>query len=129
MALLGDQLFPDPETRDYFADELGGSLQVAIDYDSLTINMTGRAAELERMLEILRTALISTPITDNSVSRLRDARMKTVRNMIDAPSSVADRAIAKRLYGDYPYGRPIGGTPESLLKIDRADLLTGSRAI
>ena len=26
----------------------------------------------------------------------------------------SDRAIAKRLFGDYPYGRPIGGTPPGL---------------
>lgn len=123
MALLSDQLFPDPETRDFFVDELGGSLRVTIDYDSLNILMTGRAAEFERMLEILRTALISTPITNQSVTRLRDARIKMSRDMGVSPAFIADRAIAKRLYGDYPYGRPAGGTPDSLVTVDRPDLL------
>jgi zinc protease len=123
MALLGDQLFPDPETREFFVDELGGSLLVTVDYDSLNIRMTGRASEFERMLEILRTALISTPITVPTVARLREARIKMSREMGASPSFIADRAIAKRLYGDYPYGRPVGGTPDTLITVDRPDLL------
>jgi zinc protease len=123
MALLSDQLFPDPETRDFFVEELGGSLRVTVDYDSVNIRMTGRASEFERMLEILRTALISTPITDANVTRLREARIKMMREITVSPSFIADRAIAKRVYSDYPYGRPPGGTPETIANVDRGDLL------
>lgn len=123
MALLGDQLFPDAETRDYFRDELGGSLEVTTNYDSLTILMNGHASEFERMLEILRTALINTPISDQSVARLRDARKKEINESSAPVALIADRAIGKRLYGNYPYGRPIGGTLDSLANIDRPDLL------
>lgn len=123
MALLSDLLFPDPATHDFFVEELGGSLDVTVDYDAVNIRMTGRASEFERMLEILRTALISTPITNANVARLREARIKMSREMSAAPSFIADRAIEKRLYGDYPYGRPIAGTQASLARVDRADLL------
>ena len=123
MALLADQLFPDPETHDFFVEELGGNLQVTVDYDAMNITMTGRASEFERMLEILRTALISTPVTTSTVARLREARIKANREMSMSPPFIADRAIARRLFGDYPYGQPIIGTPETLVRIDRADLL------
>jgi predicted Zn-dependent peptidase len=36
---------------------------------------------------------------------------------------LADRAIAARLFGDFPYGRPYGGSLESLERIDRPDLM------
>src|ERR1043166_2639612 len=36
MALLGDLLFPDAATVDFFTDELGGKLNVSVNYDSLT---------------------------------------------------------------------------------------------
>jgi predicted Zn-dependent peptidase len=36
---------------------------------------------------------------------------------------VADRAIAARLFGDYPYGRAAAGTPDTLARIDRPDLM------
>lgn len=123
MALLSDQLFPDPETREFFVDELGGSLQVTVGYDATEIQITGRASEFERMLEILRTALISTSIPGDTVARLRAARIKMSRDLSAGPSFIADLAIANRLFGDFPYGRSIGGTPETLARIDRADLM------
>jgi predicted Zn-dependent peptidase len=36
---------------------------------------------------------------------------------------VADRAIARRLFDDFPYGRLAGGTPEDLARVERADLM------
>src|ERR1051325_5372067 len=33
MALLGDALFPDPTTREYITNELGGRVEVTTDYD------------------------------------------------------------------------------------------------
>jgi zinc protease len=123
MALLGDNLFPDPETRDFFTEELGGSLDIATDYDGINVRMAGRASEFERMIELLRTAVASSPITNENVVRLRDSRIKMIREMSVAPAFVADRAIAKRLFGNYPYGKPVAGSTESLARVERADLL------
>jgi zinc protease len=123
MALLSDALFPDPATREYFTEELGGRLDVSSDYDALNITLTGRMAEFERIVELLRTALLSTPLTAENVNSLRDARVKLSREMQIAPALVADRAIAARLFGDHLYGRASTGTPDTLARIDRADLL------
>src|SRR5690348_1166117 len=53
MALLSDALFPDPTSREYFTEELGGRLEVTSDYDAINITMTGHAAQFERIVEIL----------------------------------------------------------------------------
>src|SRR5215510_10954750 len=58
MALLGDILFPDPATVDYFTSEMGGKLDVSVNYDSLTITMVGKAAEFEQIIEVLRNGLL-----------------------------------------------------------------------
>jgi zinc protease len=123
MALLSDALFPDPATREYFTEVLGGSLDVNSSYDTINITLSGRATEFERMVEQLRNALVSAPFTAETVNGLRDARIKLSREMSISPSLVADRAIAARLFGDYPYGRSSTGTPETLARIDRNDLL------
>src|SRR5829696_5391828 len=60
MALLGDLLFPDPSTVDYFTDEIGGKLDVSVTYDSVTITMVGKASELEQVISVLRNAILST---------------------------------------------------------------------
>ncbi|HET9525525.1 MAG TPA: hypothetical protein VFO99_05130, partial [Pyrinomonadaceae bacterium] len=122
MALLGDLLFPDPNTAEFFTDD-GGKLEVAVNYDSTTITMIGKAAEFEPIVEILRNALLATQLTPEVVARIREARIKTLKDVAVAPSMVADRAIAARLFGDFPYGRLVGGTPEDLARVDRADLM------
>ena len=123
MALLGDLLFPDAATVDYFTDELGGKLDVSVNYDSTTITMVGKAAELEQIISVLRNAILSTQFAPEIINRIRDARIKSLRDATVSPAMVADRAIAARLFGDFPYGRRPGGTPEDLARVERADLM------
>lgn len=123
MALLGDALFPDSETRQYFTDELGGRLEVTTDYDGMTITMSGRAGGFERMVGFLRTALVTAPLSPENVAKLRQARIKVLHETSISPSMVADRAIAARLLGEFPYGRPAAGSVETLSRVDRGDLL------
>lgn len=123
MALLGDLLFPDRATIEYFTDEMNGRLDVNVNYDSITITMQGKPSELERILELLRNALISTQLTPEVVARMRDARIKIIKDTAISPATTADRAVASRLFGDYPYGRPAGGSAEDLTRVERADLM------
>jgi predicted Zn-dependent peptidase len=123
MALLGDLLFPEQDTVDFFTSETGGKLDVSVTYDSTTITMVGKAADLEQIVEVLRNGILATSLTPETVTRLRDARIKLLRDTTIAPAVVADRAIAARLYGDFPYARPASGTPEDLARVDRADLM------
>src|SRR6185503_857992 len=44
MALLGDLLFPDANTFQYFT-EMDGKLEVAVNYDSTTITMMGKVTD------------------------------------------------------------------------------------
>jgi len=123
MALLGDLLFPDPDTVDFFTDEMGGKLNVTVNYDSTTITLVGKVSEFEQIIEVLRNALLATQLTPDVIKRVRDAKMKSLRDAAIAPALVADRALAARLFGDFPYGRLVAGTPEDLNRVDRADLM------
>jgi predicted Zn-dependent peptidase len=123
MALLSDALFPDPTTREYFVEELGGRVEVTSDYDGINITLSGNASKFERIVELLSTALISTELTPPVIEKLREARIKMVRELDVSPSLTADRAIAARLFADYPYGRPRMGSQETLARVDRPDLM------
>ncbi len=122
MALLGDILFPDSTAREYFT-EMQGRLNVSVDYDCLTVTMQGRAHDFERIVEILRTALVTTQLTPENLAKVRDGRIKVLKETGISPTMLADRAIARRLFGDFPYGRPSGGSVESLERVQRADLM------
>jgi zinc protease len=123
MALLGDILFPNPETLEFFSEQMGGKLTVSVNYDSITITMLGKAEQLNNILEVLRNAILSTQLAPEVVAKVREARIKMVKDSTVSPAVVADRAITSRLFGTFPYGRPSGGSPEELLKVDRADLM------
>lgn len=123
MALLSDALFPDPTTREYFTEELGGRVEVNSDYDSINVTLSGNASKFERIVELLSTALISMDLSPDMVARLREARVKMVKDLGVSPALTADRAISARLFASYPYGRPLAGSIETLGKIERADLM------
>lgn len=123
MAVLGDALFPDAATHEYVTEELGGRLQVTTDYDSIDVIISGHASELERLVELLRNAIVTINLSADSVTKLRDARLAATNRTPPTAAQLADRAIAERLFGAFPYGRPVAGDAESLAKVDRADLM------
>jgi predicted Zn-dependent peptidase len=112
MALLGDALFPDPATREYVTEELGGHLEVTTTYDSIDVTISGKASQAERMIELLRNAILGMNLSADSVSKLREARIAQLGKAPLSNSVLADRAVATRLFGTFPYGRPAGETLE-----------------
>lgn len=122
MAILGDALFADPTTREYVTGELGGRLEVTTDYDAINVTLSARSQDYERLLELLRTAIVNISLTADRITELREARAKLVRESGTNPTLIADRAISARLFGDYPYGRPMAGSTATLSRIERMDV-------
>ncbi len=120
--LLSDALFPDPTTRQYITEELGGQLDVRTTYDAVDVAVSGDADKFDRLVELLRNAFLQMRLSPDEVKRLKDVRLKSARES-ESPSVTADRAVAARLYGPHPYGRTITGTTVSLARLDRADLM------
>ncbi len=123
MALLDDALFPDPSTGQYVREQLGGQFELATNHDSIDVTLSGTANEFERMVELLRGALVTTQLTPENVANIRVARIAKLREQPVSPGQIADQTIAARMFGNFPYGHPSTGTIESLSKVERADLL------
>ena len=115
MALLGQILFPDPVTYDYFKDEINGRLLVETDYDAINVTLQGRAAEYDRIVDVLRSAVVTTALTPENVTRLHDARLKVLADSKPSAAELADRAITERLFGNFPYANAPAGTAEPAL--------------
>jgi predicted Zn-dependent peptidase len=123
MALLADNLFPNEAAKEFFREDLGGSLDVMSNYDYIQINATGKPDQVLVILETLANAVTKPLIDKETTAKVRAARIEKVKELEKNPSHVADQAVAKRLFGSFPYGRSADGTIESLAKIDFADLL------
>jgi predicted Zn-dependent peptidase len=122
MALLADAMFPESSTREYVSEELGGRLDVSTTYDSIDVTISGKSSELERMIQLLRNAILSLNLSAESVATLREARIKQLGEKSSKVEAV-DRAVASRLFGSYPYGSPAQGTTATVAKVERADLM------
>ena len=123
MALLGDIIFPNQAAKEFFQEDLGGSLEIVSNYDYIQINATSDSDQLVKMLDTIANAVIKLNIDKETTAKIIAARLEKVKELEKNPEYIADLAIAKRLYGDFPYGRAKNGTSESLAKIDFADLI------
>lgn len=123
MRLLADNIFPNDAAREFFTEELDGSLEVVSNYDYIQINAVGRSDRLLDILQTIATVVTNPAIDKETTVRLRTALLGSVRELEKDPAYLADRAAAKRLLGTFPYGRPQMGSSESVQKIEYPDLL------
>ncbi len=123
MALLADALFPNETVKEFFREDLNGGLSVESNYDYLQINAAGNADQILTILETVANAVTKPTLDKETTAKVKAARLEKIKELEKNPAYIADLAVAKRLFGDYPYGRSAEGTSESLAKIDFADLL------
>lgn len=123
MQMLADNIFPNEAVREFFTDDLGGSLEITTNHDYIQISATAKSEEFLTMIETLANAVSKISIDKETTAKLRAARLEKLTELEINPVYVADRQVARKLFGTFPYGRAVSGTTESVQKIDYADLI------
>ena len=123
MQMLANSLFPNAASREFFVEDLGGDLDIVTNYDFIEINASSRPEGLLTMLETISTAVANPTIDKETTGAVRTALTAKVTELESEPSYVVDQAVTKRLFGTFPYGRPVMGSASSLEKISFADLI------
>jgi hypothetical protein len=123
MELLAASIFPNATAREFFAEELGGSLKVTTSYDYIEIDSSSTPEGFISQIETLAAAVSDPDVGRETTATLRSGLIERVKILNADPQYVADRAVARRLFGTHPYGRPTEGTVESLQRIDFTDLV------
>jgi len=121
MKMLSEGFFPTKESRAFF-EELGGGLEIVCNYDHIQVTARARNDEFLTVLETISQSILGPEIGKEATSGLRTAVLEQLKQVEGDAAYIADRAVARRLFGTFPYGRPILGTRESLDSIDFADL-------
>ncbi len=122
MKLVSESIFPNAATRDFFTDDLGGSLDVSSNYDYIQITATAKTDGFLSMLETLAAAVTNQTIEKDAAEALKAGHLAKLAGLENDASYIADQAVAKRLFGAFPYGRRHLGTIDSVKKIDFVDL-------
>jgi zinc protease len=92
-------------TRDYFR----GSLRMLKD-------------DKDEAFDLLRMALSSPHFDSEDVERIRNQVISGLRRETSNPNALASRKFLEIAFGNHPYGRPTGGTLQSVATITIADL-------
>ena len=124
MALVAESFYPNDEiSRDFFRQDLGGSLSVTANYDYIQISASAKPEEFLTLLESVSSAISNPTIDKETTPKLVERRLAKLKELEADPLYIADRAASQRLFGTFPYGRPELGTSETVAKLTFADVL------
>src|SRR5262249_16912128 len=103
-------------------DFIGGSLNADADTDYAVVGLHVLRKDLDTGLDLLADVLLHPAFKSEELARQRDAVLAAIRADEDDPTSVAQKAFQRALFGETPYGHPEQGTDESVRRITRADV-------
>jgi zinc protease len=127
-ALTADLLTEGTKTRSATqisaaADFIGASLGTSADTDYADLSLTVLSKDLDTGLTLLTDVLLHPSFPDAEVARRRETALASMKASEDDPGNVAQRAFVHSLFQDEPYGHLAIGTPESVRKLTRKDLV------
>ena len=97
-------------------DAVGGSLKTLVKH-------------VDDAFDLLRLALAEPRFDADAVERVRAQTIAGLRYQANDPGVVASKRFFAEAFPDHPYGRPTGGTLESVFAITRDDLVRLHRTI
>ncbi|HRI51441.1 MAG TPA: pitrilysin family protein [Pseudomonadota bacterium] len=95
-------------------DRLGATLQVLSWHDQVVFEVAALTEKIDAACGLLADVLLRPEFPLDEAERLRRELHASLDDMRDDDSSLMHRFFARALYGDHPYGRPVGGTAESI---------------
>src|SRR5947207_10058924 len=104
-------------------EALGGSIGSGAGWDSSTITTGVISSRTDPAFAILADVVRNPAFKDEEIERLRRQSLNNLRVALGTPGSIARFVAARVVFRDAPYGHPLSGTPESVPRIKRDDIL------
>ncbi|MGZ3742681.1 MAG: M16 family metallopeptidase [Pseudobdellovibrionaceae bacterium] len=108
------------------ADELGQlGIEVGIDpgHDFTIISMDGLVNSADKLLSLYSDIVMNPAFLDVEVARAKSQVIAQQQKKIDNPSSYANDIFDEFLYQGHPYANDVTGTPASVKKITKQDII------
>jgi len=112
----------DAQAMARWLDRLGVGFDAAAGYAVALLSLHTLTDVLEEAIGFLAEVVRRPTFPDAEVKRIRSERLDEIERQRDEPAIVADHALIGELYGDGLYGRPVGGTRETVAAIDAASI-------
>jgi len=110
-------------------DGIGARIGFSATDDAVDGSMQVLAENRDQAVDLLVSAVQKPRFDQDAIDRIREQFVVGLRASERDPSTIAEKKFAAMVYGRHPYSRWRGGTPESLAKITRADLVSAHRKL
>jgi len=98
------------------------TLDADADHDSGRVSVSAVTAQLDRAARLLAEVVRVPAFAEQEFATLRRQTATGMAVAEKTPEVIAERAFERALWGDHPYGRPVGGTSDDLGRLELAKL-------
>jgi zinc protease len=104
-------------------EELGGALGSDAGNNSLSVSVSVMRPDLRAGLGLLADVLLHAILPEKALAREKDAQLAGIKAEDEEITVIARHLLRENLFGPHPYGLRGSGTPESVARLTRDDLL------
>ena len=104
-------------------EALGGSIDSGASWDASRASITVMSPRIEPALVILADIIRNPVFKNDEIERLRQQYLDNLSVTMRQPGSLAGLVASRVVFGDAAYGHPLSGTPDSLPRIKRDDVV------
>jgi len=109
------------------AEALGGSLDSGAGWNQSLVSMTVLTPKLDAALALVAEVAREPVFAADEIERVRTQTLDALKVAYASPGTLAGLVAERLAYGNGAYGHPASGTPESLPRIARDDLVAAHR--
>ena len=102
---------------------VGGSLEAGAGRDGLIASLSVLKRDLTLGLNLLAEVVLAPTFPEAELKRKVAQIQAATKRSEEDPGTVASRALARLVFPNHPYGRPVEGTIESVGKLTRDDVI------
>jgi zinc protease len=108
-------------------EALGATLDVSTGWDQSSADISVMSSKLPQAMAFMADVLRHPSFKQEEIDRLRQQNIDALSVAMKQPGRLASFVAAHVVFGDAPYGHNLGGTPLSLARITRDDIVAFHR--
>jgi zinc protease len=104
-------------------EALGGMVDYSARWDASVVSINIASSQIDPATEILADVVRRPTFKEDELERQRQQSVDMLSFMLADPGTLASYVASRVVFGETPYGHPLMGTPESLARIKREDVV------
>lgn len=104
-------------------EDLTARIQFDSGRDTVSLSLRFLTEDADAVIDHARLALTEPRFDEDAIARVRGQLAARLRRDALDPNMIASQEFARAAFGAHPYGRPSGGTPETVAALGRDHLI------